>query len=787
MRLTIHEDIRVPGRFSDWLDHRIGHRKLIEALLLEHIPGGARWRYVWGSTLAFVFMIQLITGILLMTSYSASDANAWGSVHYIQYKMDFGWLIRGLHHYGSQTMMVLIACHMLQVVIAGAHLPPREINWWLGLGLLGVTFGLGLTGYLLPWDQKGYWATRVATNIASYTPFIGEELQQFLVGGPEYGNHTLTRFFAFHVGLLPALFIILLILHLTAFRRHGVTYPPNSTGSGTFWPDQAFRDLLACLVVFGVMVSLVVFGGHGNPVTPAPDERPEGWYQELAKAGQKGWGANLDAPADRDTPAYPARPEWYFMFLFHLLEMFSQEQRLIPTFYIPNGVMILLFLLPFVGIGRFRKFGHFFGILVVVALLAAVATLTVLAFVEDSPEPWFTVVIDGSVQVGIGEYYIADYAVALILLLPLLAVRRLLQSLLGIVVVVALLAGAGSVFVLPYVYQSRAPILSFGMKPVLDEKGEFVMVPVKVKDEKGEVKNKLVDHPTNAKVKKAQKFEDDRKLAGALALVAAQRGMDGIPVDGARELIRNDPMTRGKDLFEKNCAVCHKFTANGDDPFGGFVAGKFSASDLGGYGSAKWVRGLLNNPGDDRFFGLTKLEGMKKWRKGIEKAREKAKKKDAAAAAKDIADEEADFDTIARFLADQAKPREKRDKKLAEDGDAAMTRQDCFSCHSMDKKKPNSAPDFTDYGSQDWIRFMVMNPGHKLRYGGKSVMPYFRNLDGPGAEVHNQEFQDATDPEAKISVIPLTNLDRELIIRWLTRDGRVVFGGRPVSGPPKRD
>lgn len=105
-----------------------------------------------------------------MTSYSPSDNTAWASVHYIQYQMDFGWFIRGLHHFGSQTMMVLIALHMLQVVLAGAQLPPREFNWWLGIGLLAVTFGLSLTGYLLPWDQKGYWATRVATSIASNLP-----------------------------------------------------------------------------------------------------------------------------------------------------------------------------------------------------------------------------------------------------------------------------------------------------------------------------------------------------------------------------------------------------------------------------------------------------------------------------------------------------------------------------------------------------------------------------------------------------------------------------------------
>src|SRR5262245_28790122 len=356
------------------------------ALLLEHIPGGARWRYVWGSTLAFVFMIQLITGILLMTSYSASDASAWASVHYIQYNMDFGWLIRGLHHFGSQTMMVLIALHMLQFCIVGSHLPPRELNWWLGLGLLGVTFGLGLTGYLLPWDQKGYWATRVATNIASKVPLIGEHIKTFLQGGPDYGNHTLTRFFAFHVGLLPALFIILLVLHLTAFRRHGVTYPPNSRGMAVFWPDQAFRDLIACLVAFGVILSMVIFGGHGNAVTPpaAEEHQEQGWFDDLAKAGQKGWGANLDAPADRDTPDYPARPEWYFLFLFQLLKYFPGDQILIGTVFIPNGVLLLLVLLPLFGYGPMRIVGHVLGVLVVVALLICVIGLTLLAMRDDS-------------------------------------------------------------------------------------------------------------------------------------------------------------------------------------------------------------------------------------------------------------------------------------------------------------------------------------------------------------------------------------------------------------------
>src|SRR6266849_4578633 len=254
------------SKVLDWCDHRTGYRRLVSALLIEHIPGGAKWRYVWGSCLVFVFAVQLITGVLLMTAYSPSDSTAWASVYFIQYQMDFGWLIRGLHHFGSQTMVVLLGVHMLQVAIAGAHLPPREINWWLGLALLGSILVLSLTGYLLPWDQKGFWATQVATNIAGNLPGVGGSLQKIIVGGPAYGHHTLTRFYALHVGIMPALIIVLIIAHLAVFRRHGVTVssreasgvcqrlgtwvitdparpvPSSAIGEGWFWPDQAFKD-----------------------------------------------------------------------------------------------------------------------------------------------------------------------------------------------------------------------------------------------------------------------------------------------------------------------------------------------------------------------------------------------------------------------------------------------------------------------------------------------------------------------------------------------------------------
>lgn len=381
-------------RLSDWWDHRTAYRRLVSALLIEDIPGGARWRYVWGSCLAFVFMIQLVTGVLLMAYYSPGDATAWSSVYFLQYHVDFGWLIRGLHHFGSQTMVILLALHMMQVVLAGAHLPPREVNWWLGLMLLGAVLGMGLTGYLLPWDQKGYWATQVATNIAGGVPVIGPFLQKMLIGGTSYGHHTLTRFFTLHVAILPGIIIVLIVLHLAAFRRHGVTPPPKAQGEGLFWPDQAFRDMVAGLIVFGLMLGLVVYG-HAHPLEPIPSadgasatattqpaEASTSLYDSMAQAGRRGLGANLDAPADASKP-YPARPEWYFLFAFQLLKFFEGEHVLIGTVYIPAGIAAALFILPLLGYGRMRKFGHMMGIWLVGGLLVAVLALTVLALLAD--------------------------------------------------------------------------------------------------------------------------------------------------------------------------------------------------------------------------------------------------------------------------------------------------------------------------------------------------------------------------------------------------------------------
>src|SRR3569623_1534726 len=170
-----------------WLDNRTGYRNLMHEALYERIPGGARWRYVWGSTLVYAFVVHLITGTFLWMCYSPSGQTAWESVYYIQHEMQGGWLLRGIHHFTAQAMVVLLVLHLLQVVIDGAYRAPREVNFWLGLLLMQIVLGLSLTGYLLPWDQKGYWATRVATNLMGIVPGVGPQLQKLVVGAPTTG------------------------------------------------------------------------------------------------------------------------------------------------------------------------------------------------------------------------------------------------------------------------------------------------------------------------------------------------------------------------------------------------------------------------------------------------------------------------------------------------------------------------------------------------------------------------------------------------------------------------
>ncbi len=339
----------------DWLDHRTGYRGLLKGALYERIPGGARWRYIWGSTLVFALFVQFVTGIVLWAAYSANAQGAWESVYYVQNQMLGGWVLRGIHHYMAQAMIILLVLHLMQVLIDGAYRAPREVNFWFGLGLLFLVLALSLTGYLLPWDQQGYWATQVATSIASTTPVVGPAVQRLLLGGAEYGHLTLTRFFALHAGVLPAGVIGLTVLHVYLFRRHGVTVPEGAARErpdGRFWPDQVLKDGVASLVVMATVLFLVLWTG----------------------------GADLGAPADPTEPYAAARPDWYFLFLFQWLKYFPGEWEIVGSQVIPGLLVLLVAAMPFLG--RW-KLGHRFNLGVAGALIVGVGALTWQSVAED--------------------------------------------------------------------------------------------------------------------------------------------------------------------------------------------------------------------------------------------------------------------------------------------------------------------------------------------------------------------------------------------------------------------
>ncbi|MEC7557901.1 MAG: cytochrome b N-terminal domain-containing protein [Planctomycetota bacterium] len=337
-----------------WLDDRTGYAGFVHEALYERVPGGARWRYVWGSTLVFTFSVQLITGFFLWTAYSPSANTAWESVYYIQNEMTFGSVVRGLHHFTAQLMIVLMAVHLVQVIIDGAYKAPREVNFWLGLVLMQIVLGLSLTGYLLPWDQKGYYATQVSTKIMGNAPLVGQQAQELIQGGPKYGHHTLTRFFALHAGLLPASLVAFLGLHLYVFRRHGLTVKdPKHAPETTFWPDQVLKDGVACLAVLLLVLGLSIWKG-----------------------------AELAAPANPSENYAAARPEWYFLFLFRFLkfEVVEHFGLAFGSIYVPGALMGVVAAMPLLG--RWA-IGHKFNVAFTWAVTIAIGVLTMMAFYED--------------------------------------------------------------------------------------------------------------------------------------------------------------------------------------------------------------------------------------------------------------------------------------------------------------------------------------------------------------------------------------------------------------------
>ncbi len=276
-------DTTVPPQKSagGFWESRTGWSRLKHTLLLEPLPGGSRWAAAFGSLLLFTFLLQAVTGILLAMSYAPAVKTAWPSVKYIQEQCPWDGTSCALHHWGASVMIILVLVHLIQVYVWGAYKRPRELTWMVGVLLLMCLLGLAFTGYLLPWDEKAYWATRIGLGIVGTVPLAGDSLRATLQGGPELGNLTLTRFFTLHGFILPVVLCLLAVVHVYLFRIHGVTPPwwrsPEQLKAQEepFWPGQVLKDgllALALLVGLGVWCLYRPAPLGARPIPPSPSK-----------------------------------------------------------------------------------------------------------------------------------------------------------------------------------------------------------------------------------------------------------------------------------------------------------------------------------------------------------------------------------------------------------------------------------------------------------------------------------------------------------------------------------
>jgi len=303
---------------ADWVDERTGLRGSLAGWLDHPAIGGTPWASAMAASVATCVGVLALTGALLMTSYSPSPQSAWASVHYVQFVQDRGWVVRGLHYWAAQALLVLAAAHVVHLAFAGGYGKPRELGWWLTLLVLGLSVGEAITGGLLPWDQLGWWARVVEGNIVGLAPVVGGWLEEMFAGGPELGALGLDRAYAAHVLLLPVVLAFALWARRALARRHGWSEAP--TGPADPYLVQAARNAFVALAVL-----LLLFG--------------------LTRSAH---GAPLDGPADPMSD-YPARPEWFLLSLFQLRKLFHGVMEFWGTSLVPAAAAAYLVLLPWVG------------------------------------------------------------------------------------------------------------------------------------------------------------------------------------------------------------------------------------------------------------------------------------------------------------------------------------------------------------------------------------------------------------------------------------------------------
>jgi len=291
-------------KIYDWIDERVDLKQLVTFMGKKYVPihSHSVWYYFGGVTL-FLFIIQVLTGILLLMYYKSGEELAFESIQFIMSKVQFGWLIRSVHSWAANLFILAAVIHMFSVYFTKAYRKPREITWLTGMFMLFLGMGFGFSGYLLPWNELAFFATKVGTDIAGAVPLVGKSMMILLRGGEDVTGATLSRMFGFHVAIFPGIFVVLLGIHLLLVQRQGMSEPMGHRESGKelrtmpFFPNFLLRDLLLWLLVLNILAILAVLfpwelGVKADPFASAP-------------AGIK--------------------PEWYFLFMFQTLKYIPAE------------------------------------------------------------------------------------------------------------------------------------------------------------------------------------------------------------------------------------------------------------------------------------------------------------------------------------------------------------------------------------------------------------------------------------------------------------------------------
>ncbi|GIW82422.1 MAG: cytochrome bc complex cytochrome b subunit [Gemmatales bacterium] len=310
-------------KFKDWLYERFPVRgEELRELTNEPVPNHLkRWWFCLGGTPAYLFVVQIVTGILLAIYYQPTQASAYASVRRITEVETYGWYFRGLHKWGATLMIAAVILHQIRVFFTGAYRKPRELNWIVGMCLLVCTLMLGFTGYCLVYEQLSYWGAKVGANIAETVPAIGPFAKKMLLGGEDYNERTLPRFFILHAAILPVTMMVLLALHILLVRLHGVTEyrfqadPPDQPDHYQFYPDHLYTELAIGLVL---MVILSVLATVFPPV--------------------------LGPPADPLTTPEVIKPEWFFYVAFRWLKLFSGTVAVLSMGFIVAAMFVWPFL-----------------------------------------------------------------------------------------------------------------------------------------------------------------------------------------------------------------------------------------------------------------------------------------------------------------------------------------------------------------------------------------------------------------------------------------------------------